>query len=285
MCLGDSSVDINQVRQRLKSFIAQYLRIDEWGIDMPQNISDPRHPPSIALDEPAKLDETGYFDAGLGTPTPVTVTVTFPFQILYRFPSVYRYDQLPRGELEAKVLEVRSLLRQHLLCDLDDVEPETFKSTGSVAIARQENKDWIAVCKLSFSFEMLCDETDLRIPSTLFDRNPLEGNYNQRSGVQVRIPFDYLDPTPKQIHLATGTVFTAQIALLSPFDGDTPTVLNLGDSESPDRLIANARFQPNQAIEYETNPGYTYYTPTQLILSIALGANVSQGSGYILLEF
>lgn len=161
-------MNIAQLRQTFKTYIAAHLRIDEWGIDMPANISDDLKPPSIALDEPAKFDESGYFH-GQGSPTPLTIAATFPFQILYRFNSVYQYEQLPRGEVEAKMLELRTTLRQSVLCELEDVLPETFKTTGSVAIARQENKDWIIICKLTIACEMLCEEEDIRLADPRFD--------------------------------------------------------------------------------------------------------------------
>lgn len=160
-------MNIAQLRQTFKTYIAAHLRIDEWGLDMPANTSNDLSPPSIALDEPAKFDESGYFQ-GQGSPTPLTVRATFPFQFLYRFNSIYRYEQLPRGELEAKLLELRTLLRQGLLCNLDEVLPESFKTTGSVAIARQENKDWIIVCKLTIECELLCEQEDIQLADSRF---------------------------------------------------------------------------------------------------------------------
>jgi hypothetical protein len=160
-------MNIDQLRQRFKDYIASRLRIDEWGVDLPANTSNDRYPPSIALDEPGRFEETGFFQ-GQGSPTPVIVTATFPFQILYRFVSSYRYDQLPRGEIEAKLLELRTFLRQSVLCEFDDILPEDFKTTSSVAVARQENKDWLLVCKLTITCQMWCEEDDIRVEAERF---------------------------------------------------------------------------------------------------------------------
>lgn len=155
------------LRQALKNYLSSRLRIDQWGVGLPANISDPRKPPSIALDEPGKFEESGFFQ-GQGSPTPVTVAATLPFQILYRFHSTYKYDQLPRGEFEAKLIELRSVLRQSVGCELDDVLPGSFKTSSSVAVAQQENKDWLLVCKLTIICELQCEAQDIQMNSGLF---------------------------------------------------------------------------------------------------------------------
>jgi hypothetical protein len=106
----------------------------------------------------------------MGTPTPITITMTFPFQILYRFDSAYRYEELPRGILETKLQELRTAIRICLTCDIgEDIDPTTFKATSSVAIAREENKDWIGVLKLSVTFAARFEWEDITLDSAMFD--------------------------------------------------------------------------------------------------------------------
>jgi len=161
-------VNVATLRQTLKNYLSAHLRIDRWGVGLPANISDSQAPPSIAIDEPGKFEESGFFQ-GQGSPTAVTVAATFPFQVLYRFNSIYKYDQLPRGELEAKLMELRTILRQAVACELDDVLPGSFKTNSSVAIAQQENKDWLLVCKFTVICDLLCELQDIQITSGLFD--------------------------------------------------------------------------------------------------------------------
>jgi len=160
-------VNVATLRQTLKNYLSAHLRIDQWGVGLPANISDSQNPPSIAIDEPGKFEESGFFQ-GQGSPTPVTVAATLPFQILYRFNSIYKYDQLPRGELEAKLMELRTILRQAVACELDDVLPGSLKTNSSVAIAQQENKDWLLVCKFTVICDLLCELQDIQIDSGLF---------------------------------------------------------------------------------------------------------------------
>lgn len=134
---------------------------------MPANSDNDREPPSIAIDEPGKFEEEGYFQ-GQGSPTPVIVSATFPFQILYRFNSAYKYNDLPRGEIEAKLLELRTILRQASACELENVLPETLKTTSSVAIAQQEQKDWLLVCKFTVTCELQCEASDILIEAGRF---------------------------------------------------------------------------------------------------------------------
>jgi len=149
---------------------------------MPANINDPQIPPSVGIDKPGKFEETGFFQ-GQGSPTPVTVAAILPFQVLYRFSSIYTYDQLPRGELEAKLMELRTVLRQSVGCVLDDVIPGSLKTSSSVAIAQQENKDWLLVCKITVACDLLCESEGIYVASSLF--SSVQGQNSINSGVDI----------------------------------------------------------------------------------------------------
>jgi hypothetical protein len=157
----------DELRASLKAFLAQHLRLDAWGIDLPANVENPAKPPSVALDEPAKFDTDQGF---LSETAPVRLPATFGFQILYRFGAEMRYNQLPRGILESKLVWLRTLFRLCANCDInEEIDPSSIRTSSSVAIARQQNKEWILVCKISFSFDTLFEVGELNVTSTQFD--------------------------------------------------------------------------------------------------------------------
>lgn len=101
----------------------------------------------------------------------------------------------------------------------------------------------------------------------------------------IKIPFSYGDASPKVIcAIAAGTtIFTAQVVIATPFNG-IGSALTLGDAASGDRLVSASQNDPTYRAEYETNPGYTYSSETEILLSITPGEGCTQGAGYILLE-
>lgn len=156
-----------ELRESLKTFLAEHIRIDEWSIDLPASVENPAKPPSTGLDEPAKFETDKGF---LAESAPINIPATFGFQILYRFRSELKYRQLPRGVLESKLVWIRTLFRLCASCDIsEEIDPATIQTSSSVAVARQQNKEWIVVCKLSFSFTTLFELTDLDFPSSQFD--------------------------------------------------------------------------------------------------------------------
>jgi hypothetical protein len=101
----------------------------------------------------------------------------------------------------------------------------------------------------------------------------------------VKVPFAFGNASPKPVYLAqpNQTIFTATIVIQTPFNG-SGAALQLGDAGMPDRLITASQTDPTFAAEYETNPGYTYTSETQITLTITPGEGCTQGSGYVLLE-
>jgi hypothetical protein len=160
-------MNVAELREELKGLIASRIRIDNWGVNMPENDDNPESPASIGLDEPARFSREGLLP-GQYSPNPVVVTATFPFQVLYQFGSYYTYNQIPRGVLEAKFLELEVFLEHELPCLLgSELAPDSLKLSSSVAIARAENKSWLAVCKFSIRLGLLSelDDFELYAPS------------------------------------------------------------------------------------------------------------------------
>lgn len=102
---------------------------------------------------------------------------------------------------------------------------------------------------------------------------------------RVKIPFAWGDASPKQVWLAPAntTVFTAQIVITVPFNG-VGAALALGDAVVGDRLIRADQNNPAAAGEYEANPGHTYASETQILLTITPGEGASAGAGFVILE-
>jgi len=101
----------------------------------------------------------------------------------------------------------------------------------------------------------------------------------------ITVPFSFGDASPKAIALLpiNSTVFTATIVIQVPFNG-VGSMLRLGDAGTPDRLITAIQNDPFEIAEYETNPGHSYTTETQVNLSITPGSGCTQGSGFVLIE-
>ncbi len=113
----------------------------------------------------------------------------------------------------------------------------------------------------------------------------LENYLQPTDGGVINVPFSYGDASPKPIALlpANTTIFTATIVITASFNG-VGAALTLGDADVGDRLISASDNAPSQEAEYETNPGFTYSTATQILLTINPGAGATSGAGYVLLE-
>lgn len=100
-----------------------------------------------------------------------------------------------------------------------------------------------------------------------------------------KVSFAYGDASPSRLFTlpAGKTVFTVIVVIQQRFNG-TGATLKVGDAVDDDRLMATNQNDPTVIAEYETNPGYTYSTPTDLLLTINPGSGATNGSGYVLIE-
>ncbi|MBD2364527.1 hypothetical protein H6G36_25695 [Anabaena minutissima FACHB-250] len=141
-------MNIGELRAILKAWLATKLRIDRWGLGLPDSIQDSDRPTSIGLDKPA-LD-INFDNKGWGQDRLILVETTIPFQVIYRFDSSYQYDLLPRGEAETLLnqmlfeLQAPNCLHQ----DIELVEP-----SGSVSIAEHKNSDWLLIFELDIKVQ------------------------------------------------------------------------------------------------------------------------------------
>lgn len=100
-----------------------------------------------------------------------------------------------------------------------------------------------------------------------------------------KVAFAYGDASPSKLFTipAGKTVFTCIVVIQQAFNG-TGATLKVGDSNQDDRLMSTDKNDPSIVAEFESNPGYTYSTPTELILTINPGSGATTGSGYVLIE-
>lgn len=136
-------MNIGELRATLKTWLATKLRIDRWGLGLPDSIQDSDRPTSIGLDKPA-LDIT--FDSkGWGKDRLILEDTIIPFQVIYRFDSSYQYNDLPRGEAETLLNQILFELQTPncLSPDIELIDP-----SGSVSIAEHKNSDWLLIFEL-----------------------------------------------------------------------------------------------------------------------------------------
>jgi hypothetical protein len=89
------------------------------------------------------------------------------------------------------------------------------------------------------------------------------------AGVYVHA-FSWGDATPATVLTSPAgkTVLTVQIAIVTPFDGDAPTV-QVGDADDPGRLLSSAQIDPKERAIYEVSPAWKYDASTQIWLSLS----------------
>ncbi|KYC42064.1 hypothetical protein WA1_18860 [Scytonema hofmannii PCC 7110] len=137
-------MNIGELRSLFKEYLKSKLRIDRWGLGLPDSIQKSQEPPSIGLDKPA-LDIEITPGEGWGESRVSIVTTTIPFQVIYRFDSCYEYERLPRGEAEALLTQILTQLQTPscLSPDIQQIEP-----SGSVSIAEHKNSDQLIIFEI-----------------------------------------------------------------------------------------------------------------------------------------
>jgi hypothetical protein len=137
-------MNIGELRTSLKKFLQSKLRIDVWGLGLPDSIHSPGKPTSIGLDRPA-LDIVFLEREGWGSAQVAITETTIPFEIKYRFDSSHIYETIPRAEAESVLAQVLFELQTPscLNQDIESIEP-----SGSVSVAQHKNGDWLILFEL-----------------------------------------------------------------------------------------------------------------------------------------
>lgn len=138
---------VGDLRTLLINFLGTNLRIDEWGLGLPQSVRNFNSPPSIGLDKPALdlifLDD----EAGFGESFYKCAETTIPMQVIYRFDNSYKYADLPRAEAE-NILS--GIILKLLACECLHPDIQLIKPAGSVSIAETKSSDWLLIFEIDF---------------------------------------------------------------------------------------------------------------------------------------
>lgn len=139
-------MSVGELRTFLKSWLSNRIRIDKWGLNLPDSIDFTNQPTSIGLDKPA-LNITVISSEGWGEDKTAIIETTIPFQIIYRFSSAYQYNNIPRADAETAL--------SNLLIETDGSNclPAYILSlqlSGSVSVAEHKNGDQLLLFEIDF---------------------------------------------------------------------------------------------------------------------------------------
>ncbi|ALF52236.1 hypothetical protein ACX27_04220 [Nostoc piscinale CENA21] len=148
-------MNIGELRQELKTWLSGKLRIDCWGLGLPDSINSSDKPPSIGLDKPA-LDITFLESQGFGKQRIVTTETVIPFQVIYRFDASWKYDDLPRSDAETILTQILFELQTPscINFDISQLEP-----SGSVSIAEHKNGDKLLIFEIDIKAQFPLENT------------------------------------------------------------------------------------------------------------------------------
>jgi hypothetical protein len=139
-------MSVGELRTFLKGWLANRIRIDKWGLNLPDSIDASNSPTSIGLDKPA-LNIAVISSEGWGEDKVAIVETTIPFQIIYRFSSTYNYESIPRADAET--------ILTNLLIEAS--EPNclpgyilSLNISGSVSVAEHKNGDQLLLFEIDF---------------------------------------------------------------------------------------------------------------------------------------
>lgn len=153
-----------EAAQSFRTLIERRIRVDKWGLNFPDQVENPNLPPSIAREESvARIEANGAFQ-GEG-PDPVIVSMRFAYTVMFRFPAVLQYHQLPRDEANTRLAKLLAIAPQEVNCLNPDFR-ET-EGSGEILVAEETNGDWFIVYKINFDASFVTDDFDLT-PTTAF---------------------------------------------------------------------------------------------------------------------
>lgn len=146
------------IRERLKQWLNQQLRIDRWGLNSPESVKNMRAPPSSGFDGKA----SGYSileTIGSGEASNYLLETSIPFQIIYRFDSGWNYTQIPRAEAEDALTAILLQIQVHQGCISPDIN--AIESQGTVTVNEQAKSDWILTFEIEFKIQFHCEFAEL----------------------------------------------------------------------------------------------------------------------------
>lgn len=102
-------------------------------------------------------------------------------------------------------------------------------------------------------------------------------------GGEFIVRFGYGDSTPKILNVPiTGLVDRVLIGIDVPFN--VPSTLSIGTTANPSLLMAIGQNAPTEVGQFESTPSVELINQ-HIILTIAPGSGISQGSGFVIIEY
>jgi hypothetical protein len=95
--------------------------------------------------------------------------------------------------------------------------------------------------------------------------------------------FNDVTMLPLTVVPAGARVTAAKLFVTTPFDG-TGAQLSIGSSATPDLVMSAADCDAATAAVFESSPGVSFGSDTELYLHITAGVGASQGAGVVHLE-
>lgn len=154
-------MSVGELRLFLKTWLENRIRIDKWGLNLPDSIDATNKPTSIGLDKPA-LNVVVTSSEGWGEDKVSIIETTIPFQIIYRFSSAYQYSSIPRADAETilanLLIEAASpnCLPGYIL---------SLDVSGSVSVAEHKNGDQLLLFEIDFLAKI---ESSINIVNPIF---------------------------------------------------------------------------------------------------------------------
>jgi hypothetical protein len=139
-------MSVGDLRTFLKSWLSSRIRVDKWGLSLPDSIDATNKPTSIGLDKPA-LNIVVISSEGWGEDKVAIIETTIPFQIIYRFSSAYQYNSIPRADAETILANLlietasQNCLPAYIL---------SLDMSGSVSVAEHKNGDQLLLFEIDF---------------------------------------------------------------------------------------------------------------------------------------
>jgi hypothetical protein len=151
-------MNIQTIRETLKSFIDGRVSVYQWDLDYPDtyyyNVLGANYPANTAIELPVQ-NLVHIKDGKNGIQT----TARFPYRITYIFPSEMAYTDIPWASLEGMLswLHILSLL-QGPDALVEKMEPADLEDSISIARSDEQEGDWLVY--LNFAFDITFRTTE-----------------------------------------------------------------------------------------------------------------------------
>lgn len=159
-------------RRNMRDLIERWFRIDQWSLNKPESRLDIDHPPSVARESPLTTVTKLTNVTNRSTNPSFQVEQKASYQVLYRLPGSYTYDQVLheyRGAFETQLLALAGKLQNDPGC----IECTSAKVSIKVSAPQVEKKDYILSGQLEGTFTYESSPLSASF-SPLFTPTPLQ---------------------------------------------------------------------------------------------------------------